>query len=83
MARPENWRDSRWPNWRLSRSLCLRIMPGLWFPAVYWSREKRYFAVVLPFLGLTIDYDPVDLRKESEMTTWINDRSPERCRARR
>lgn len=50
------WQDSRWLNWRVSSRLCIRLMPGLWVPAVYWQKPLRYFAIVLPFLGITFDY---------------------------
>lgn len=50
-------KDSRWLNWRVAPHLCIRIMPGLWFPAIYNRREKKYFAVVLPFVGISFDYE--------------------------
>lgn len=54
--RPRNWRDHWLLNWRLRSHFCIRLMPGLWIPAIYNNRRKRYFAVVLPFFGITFDY---------------------------
>lgn len=56
MSRDRCWRDHRLLNWRLRPHLCVRLMPGVWLPAVYWPRDKKYFAVVLPFFGITFDY---------------------------
>lgn len=52
-----NWRDSRWLNWRIGPRLCVRIVPGLWLSDIIWRRKLQYFAIVLPFLGITFDYE--------------------------
>lgn len=50
------WQDHWLLNWRLRPHLCVRLMPGLWLPAIYINRQKKYVAVVMPLLGVTFDY---------------------------
>ena len=50
------WQDHWLLNWHIAPHIVVRIMPGLWFPAIYVQRKKKYVAVVLPFCGITFDY---------------------------
>jgi hypothetical protein len=54
----DSWKDHWLLNWRINRRLCIRFLPGPWLPAIYWQHEMRYFAIVLPLLGITFDYQP-------------------------
>ncbi len=51
------WQDSKWLNWRITPHLCIRLMPGCWYPDIWHNREKKYFAVCLPGLGIMLDYE--------------------------
>lgn len=50
------WQDYWLFNWQVRPHLCIRLMPGLWLSIVYNRREKHYFAIVLPFFGITFGY---------------------------
>lgn len=54
--RRRNWRDSKVLNWRFGPRLCIRLIPGLWLPDIYWNRKLRHFSILLPFLGIAFDY---------------------------
>src|SRR5690349_3437747 len=35
-----NWRDHWLLNWRISPRCCIRLLPGLWLPAIYNRRRS-------------------------------------------
>lgn len=50
------WQDHWLFNWRIAPHFTIRIMPGLWFPAVYVEPKKKYVALVTPLCGFTFDW---------------------------
>lgn len=46
-------------DWRISPTLCIRFLPGLWFPDIFHRKEKEYFAIMFPGMGIAFDYKSV------------------------